>query len=276
MKIILADKSDTKFLAFLLAAVMGCGVNDIEILDVKIEKKFLFDRHIYLDILAKVEGALINFEVQLTYQKYFDLRCFWQLSAIFQNNANMVHQDMKKSGLTRISHDEFFEKLPKTVSISFCGFNIDKDDPDYIWRFGLVDLERMDRRMVPEVEFYLIELPKFKKLFDNTDAADLKTPLEKWLYFFVMCDTKEKLERFLDLNEDIFKEYENKIERVSQMLDFLDRYTMNMYDLVEFMTPAEELEYFKTKLTDKDKALEDKDKEMVQLRNELAKFKPAI
>ena len=117
MKIILADKNDTRFLASLIAAVIDKAMA---------ARHFVDDRQVYFDILAKVDGIYVNFEIQLSYQKYYDLRCFWHISSIFYDNANTAYFGMKGEGKTKIGHNEFFEKMPKLTSINFCGFNIDK------------------------------------------------------------------------------------------------------------------------------------------------------
>ena len=160
------------------------------------------------------------------------------------------------------------------------GFNIDAADPHYVWRMGLADLERKDRRMLSGVEIILIELPKFKRLFEHADVNELQTPLEKWLYFLIMCNTKEKLERFLSVNPAYFSEYESKIERVSTMDDFTVRYRKSLVNTIEFMTPAEELEYFKAKmdkeLKGKDKALKGKDRELKANAREIAELRKKL
>ena len=248
MKIILADKLDTRFLASLLAAIIRTDVKSIEILDVSAKRRYLSDREIYFDILANIDGTIVNIEVQLAYQKYFDLRSFWQISSIFSDNANVIYNDLVKEGKTRIRHDEFLGRLPKVICINLCGFNIDKDDADYFWHFGMVDLNRRDRRIVPEAEIIFLELPKFKRLFENTEIAAIDNPLDIWLYFFVLCDTKEKLEEFLSLHKELFTEYEEKIEEVSTMPDFVTRYNQSLINNIVFMTPAEELEYLQEAL----------------------------
>ena len=180
-----------------------------------------------------------------------------------------MYFELKSGGKTKINHNEFFEKIPKLISINFCGFNIDKDDPGYKWRFGLVELERESRRMVPEVEIYFIELPKFKRRYETARVEELNDPLDKWLYFFVLCDTKEKLEKFINLNKGLFDEYEEKIERVSEMQEFVERYRSSLTNTIIFMTPAEELDEMKSELEIKNKEIEAKNKEIEELRKKL-------
>ena len=99
------------------------------------------------------------------------------------------------------------------VSINFLGFFVDEEAPQYLWEFGFVEKRKLSYTMVKEVEIYFIELPKFKKLFEDVEPEQLSNDLEKWLYFFVLCYNKDKLNAFLqDTKDEVFLENEKKIE----------------------------------------------------------------
>ena len=139
-----------------------------------------------------------------------------------------------------------------------------------------MDVTRLNRTAVSENEIFFIELPKFRSLNADKGPAELTTQLDYWLYFFVMCDDKAKLENFLDNRERIFLEYENHIEEASRQMDFITRYENSIFFMLEsmIMTPAEERDFYKeeleqtqqelaAKLAVKDDELAAKDDELV-------------
>jgi hypothetical protein len=285
----LDDTFSIEFIAALVGAVLEKPVSVVKILSVHIKTpSYLFDRQIWLDILADIDGVMTNIEIQLLLEKYYDLRCFLQICSAMSDLSNDVYHKMKNEGKTKIRHDELFSKIPKYVSINFLGFYVDENDPDYRWDFVFRDKTRPDRTAVPEVEFILIELPKFWKQFMEISAKDVKTDLDRWLYFYVMCDDRDKLADFLNYNDDIFRKYEDKMEEASKMETFVERYeNSTFFKLMEMlMTPEEErdsykeelesvqrkLEHQEKNLETKDKELESRDKEIERLRKEVVRL----
>ena len=243
-------KFDYDYAAALIAAVLSKNVSSVEVLDAAVKTPELMDRPMSLDLLVMLDGQLVNVEIQLLYEKFYDLRCFMQLCALLQDRLHTMYQDMKGAGRKKIRHDTIYGQLPKVISINILGFYIDKEDPNYLWQFKFVDVKRLNRTAVSEIEIFFIELPKFRSLNADKGPAELKTQLDYWLYFFVMCDDKVKLENFLDNRERIFLEYENHIEEASKQMDFITRYENSIFFMLEsmIMTPAEERDFYKEEL----------------------------
>jgi hypothetical protein len=282
-KHIIGDVFGKEFLAALVAAALGKKVSGVEILSTHVKAfSYLFDRQVWLDILANVGGVYTNIEIQLLLEKYYDLRCFLQTCAIMSNASNDIYQAMKTEGETKIRHDDLFSKIPKFISINFLGFYVDEADAGYRWDFIFRDKTRPERSAIPEVEIIFIELPKFWKQFRSASSKDMKTDLERWLYFYVMCDERGKLEDFLDHNDKIFLKYEERIEEVSKMENFVERYENSTFFklMAMVMTPEEERDSYKeerdsykAELESVQKELESKNKEIERLRKDLESAK---
>jgi hypothetical protein len=262
----------SEFLGALIAAVLGKPISAVEILSTHIQSPgVLYDRPVYLDILSRVDGIITNIEVQLYLEKYYDLRCVVQMGGVICDAMVEEHRKMKETGKTKISHDEIYGKVPHVININILGFYIDEDDPDYYWRFQFRDEKRPKRVAAPEISMICIELPKFYKLFSGKNPDDLKTDLERWMYFYVMCDEASKLAAFLKSSAEVFRQYEEKMEGVSRMPTFVERYENSVFFKLEsmIMSPAEERDYQKARAdkekarADKEKAREDKEKARV-------------
>jgi len=112
-KRIFGNKNETAYLIRLLAAVLDKQVNAVEVLDVKVDgPRMLNDRQVYLDVLARVDGELVNVEVQLRLERYYDFRCFWHLCALMHEAVNSLYQQWKREGKSSIRHDELYGQLP--------------------------------------------------------------------------------------------------------------------------------------------------------------------
>lgn len=72
--------------------------------------------------------------------------------------------------------------------------------------------------------------------------------------------------------DEVFYEYEKKIEKVSKMADFVERYEESVFHKIRFLTPQEEWEEMGNEIATKDKPfatmdymLTTKDKELDDL-----------
>lgn len=70
----------------------------------------------------------------------------------------------------------FYDGPEPTIFIGILEFNL-TDDAEYLSRRRILGVETGER-VVKEVEFNFIELPKF-----NLRREELKTPIEKWIFF---------------------------------------------------------------------------------------------
>jgi len=281
----MGKNSNYNFAAALIAAVLEKDASNIEILDTVVKTPELLDRPLILDLLVMLDGELVNVEIQLLHEIFYDLRCFMQMCALLMDRLHTTYQELKSAGKTKIRHDTIYGQVPKAISINFLGFYVDKSDPFYLWQFKFVDVRRLNRIAAPEIEMFFIELPKFFQMYADKCITDLKTPLERWLFFYVMCFDKQKLKDFLDNSEGLFMEYEKQIEDASRQMDFITRYENSIFYLIEsmIMSPAEErdsyreerdlireeLEQTRLELASRDAELADKERELETLRNEL-------
>ena len=174
------------YAAALIAAVLEKDASNVEILDTVVKTPELMDRPLILDLLVMLDGQLVNVEIQLLHEVFYDLRCFMQMSALLQDRLHSTYQELKSAGRKKIRHDTIYGQVPRAISINFLGFYVDKGDPSYFWQFKFIDVRRLNRFAVPEVEMFFIELPKFYRMYADKRITDLNTPLDHWLYFFVM------------------------------------------------------------------------------------------
>jgi predicted transposase/invertase (TIGR01784 family) len=94
--------------------------------------------------------------------------------------------------ISQIERGEFYDKLNPTIFIGILDFSISKNQK-YLSRHRILDVETGERIM-EDMEFNFIELPKF-----NIGRKDLKTLVEKWVFFIKEAET---LEVFPDEIED--------------------------------------------------------------------------
>jgi hypothetical protein len=264
-----------EFLGALIASVLGKPISAVQILSTHIQSQsILYDRPIYLDVLSRVDGAITNIEVQLYLEKYYDLRCVIQMSGIMIDAMQEEHRKMREAGRTKIRHDEIYGNVPHVITINILGFYIDETDPDYYWRFQFRDGKRPNRIAAPEMAMICIELPKVYQLLKGKNPQDLKTDLDRWMYFYVMCNEPGKLEAFLSNNAEVFRKYEEKMEEVSKMPSFVERYENSIFFQIEsmVMTPEEERDSYKE---ERDSYKEERDsykQEMEEAKKEAKKM----
>jgi len=78
--------------------------------------------------------------------------------------------------VSQIDRGVFYDKLRPTIFIGILQFNMSNND-EYIHRHQILNVETGERLLM-DMEFNFIELPKFK-----LELKDLNTVLEKWIYF---------------------------------------------------------------------------------------------
>lgn len=93
--------------------------------------------------------------------------------------------------VSQIERGEFYDKLNPTIFIGILDFEISKN-PKYICRHRILDVETGERIM-EDMEFNCIELPKF-----NVTRKDLKTLVEKWVFFIKEAENLEVIPAEID------------------------------------------------------------------------------
>lgn len=141
----------------------GHHIQDIELLNPFNPKESLDDKLSILDIKARDQaGRQFNVEMQMLAFPYYEKRILYY--------GCKLHQQQLHEG------EDYLEMKP-TVSISFLDHVLFPSVPDYHLRFRLLE-ESHHFRLTKDLEFHLLELPKFKK-----SAAELSSGLDIWLYF---------------------------------------------------------------------------------------------
>lgn len=93
--------------------------------------------------------------------------------------------------ISQIDRGEFYDRLNPTIFVGILDFEISKN-PKYISRHRILDVETGERIM-EDMEFNFIELPKFK-----LDKKEIKTLVEKWVFFIKEAETLEVIPENID------------------------------------------------------------------------------
>ncbi len=93
--------------------------------------------------------------------------------------------------VSQIDRGEFYDKLNPTIFIGILDFTLTKN-PKYISRHRILDVETGERIM-EDMEFNFIELPKF-----NVEKKNLKTLVEKWVFFIKEAENLEVIPDEID------------------------------------------------------------------------------
>lgn len=93
--------------------------------------------------------------------------------------------------VSQIDRGEFYDRLNPTIFVGILDFELSKN-PKYICRHRILDVETGERIM-EDMEFNFIELPKFK-----VQRKDLKTLVEKWVYFIKEAENLEVIPEGID------------------------------------------------------------------------------
>ncbi len=141
----------------------GRRIDDLELLNPFNPKEAFDDKLSILDIKARDQlGRQFNVEMQMLAYRYYEKRIFYY--------AAKLHQQQLHEG-------EDYLQLKPTISISFLNHVMFPEVPDYHLRFRLLE-ESRHFPLTEDIEFHILELPKFKK-----SADELTSGLDIWLYF---------------------------------------------------------------------------------------------
>ena len=142
----------------------GHLLQDIELLNPFNLQETAEDKLSIVDIKARDQaGWQFNVEMQLVVDPSYGKRILYY--------GSRLHQQQLHEG-------ERYRNLKPTISISLLNQTMFPQVPDYHLRFRLLE-EHHHFPLSEDLEFYLLELPKFTK-----SADELKSGLDVWLYFF--------------------------------------------------------------------------------------------
>ena len=144
------------------------------------------ERNVIYDLYCTNEsGVQFIVELQRASQTYFIDRTVYYSSYLIQKQGKR-----KKN---------WNYELKAVYTIAILNFTMDKsleNKDKYSYKVKLIDVETQ-QIFYPKLTFIYLELPKFRK-----KAAQLHTPMDKWLYVFRNLETMESLPK--NLNESIF------------------------------------------------------------------------
>ena len=142
----------------------GHHIRDIELLNPYNLKDAADAKLSIVDIKARDQsGRQFNIEMQMVADASFGKRIVYY--------ASRLHQEQLQEG------DDYVKLMP-TISISFLNSVLFPQVPDHHLRFRLLE-EYHHFALSEDVEFHLLELPKFTKT-----ATELTSGLDSWLYFW--------------------------------------------------------------------------------------------
>jgi len=93
--------------------------------------------------------------------------------------------------VSQIDRGEFYDRLNPTIFVGILDFTLSKN-PKYISRHRILDVETGER-ILEDMEFNFIELPKFK-----FERKNLKTLVEKWVFFIKEAENLEVIPEEID------------------------------------------------------------------------------
>ena len=137
---------------------------DVELLNPYSEKMALDDKLSIVDIKARDDqGRLYNLEMQMLATASLAQRLLYYWSKIYSQ---------------QLAAGDDYTRLRPTISICFVNGVLFSGSREYHTRFRLLD-EPCQLCLTDDLVVHVIELPKFTKTL-----AELRTPLDFWLYFF--------------------------------------------------------------------------------------------
>ena len=152
-------------------------ITDVTILNPYQLPKFRDGKATIIDVKAKDEqGREFIVEMQVADALGFSKR------VLYYSSQGYVSQ---------IEREEFYDKLKPTVFVGILDFEISKNQ-NYISRHRILDVETGER-VIEDMEFNFIELPKFTK-----KREDIKTLVEKWVFFIKEAENLEVMPEGID------------------------------------------------------------------------------
>ena len=155
-----------------------------------------------LDVRAKnKEGITFIVEMQLEHQSFFAKRVLYYTS---------------KAYIGQIEKAVNYPKLNQVIFIGIMDFNLFEGE-DYMSRHLILDTQTY-KHSIKDFEFNFIELPKFTKT-----EEELKTTMDKWIYFLKYADDLQIIPKKLSEPKEITEAFE-VVEQYNWTKDELEFY----------------------------------------------------
>ena len=170
-KAFFGKKGNEEFLIDFLEALLKIKITKIEIQeDVNLEQLSFEEKGGRLDIQAILnDGVIANIEMQVRNNHNMEVRTTFYASKIMSRET---------------SRGEDYRSIKKIILINILGYNMFKKYDEYIHKTAIVLDGHRDEIVIDNIEWWFIELPKFRKMHKNIDNK-----IEQWLLFI---DDEEK------------------------------------------------------------------------------------
>ena len=170
-KAFFGKKGNEEFLIDFLEALLKIKITKIEIQeDVNLEQLSVEEKGGRLDIQAILnDGVIANIEMQVRNNHNMEVRTTFYASKIMSRET---------------SRGEDYRNIKKIILINILGYNMFKKYDEYIHKTAIVLDEHREEIVIDNIEWWFIELPKFRKKHKN-----INNKIEQWLLFL---DDEEK------------------------------------------------------------------------------------
>ena len=170
-KAFFSKKGNEEFLIDFLEALLKIKITKIKIQeDVNLEQLSVEEKGGRLDIQAILnDGVIANIEMQVRNNHNMEVRTTFYASKIMSRET---------------SRGEDYRNIKKIILINILGYNMFKKYDEYIHKTAIVLDEHREEIVIDNIEWWFIELPKFRKMHKNIDNK-----IEQWLLFL---DDEEK------------------------------------------------------------------------------------
>ena len=162
-KAFFSKKGNEEYLIDFLSALLKIKIKKIEIKEeVSLEQLSKVEKGGRLDLQATLDNNIIvNIELQM------------------KNEYNLEKRTIAYAGKV-IAREEYrgidYKNMKKVIMINILGYNMFKDIEDYVSRTAIVLDNHREYEVIDDVQWYFIELPKFRK--QNPDMDD---KVNQWL-----------------------------------------------------------------------------------------------
>ena len=185
-KAFFSKKGNEEYLIDFLNALLKVNIKKIEIKEeVALQQLSTSEKGGRLDLQATLDdNIIVNIELQI------------------RDNHNMKKRTLAYAGkvMARESYiGTEYEKMKKVIMINILGYNIFKDIDDYISRSSIVLDNHREYEIIDGVQWYFIELPKFRKINPNMDDK-----INQWLAL-IDGEREEMIEMAVSKNKVIEK-----------------------------------------------------------------------
>ena len=155
-KAFFSKKGNEEYLIDFLSALLKINIKKIQIKEeVSLQQLSEAEKGGRLDLQATLDDDIIvNIELQM------------------KNNYNLEKRTIEYAGKV-IAREEYrgidYEDMKKVIMINILGYNMFKDIEDYVSRTAIVLDNHREYEVMDDVQWYFIELPKFRKQNPNMD-----------------------------------------------------------------------------------------------------------